>query len=139
MVASRFKDMVQRRFGAQAMEHGWFYEASGTTVMKAVDAGEVRYPEHFEHAYVRPKGWNSEIDLVRSGSNWKVAASNFLKKGEIDPDVVRVVDALQKTADELEKGRYETIRDARDAMRLRIWERREPAPEKVRSASTLAQ
>jgi hypothetical protein len=124
--ASRFKTIVVRRFGEDALNLGWFYASSDAHTLRALEQATITYPEHFMEAYLEPNGGGGKLHLVRKDGAWMVSADNFLRGGELDPSLKQINAALERTADELERGMYPHIRDAREAMRLRIWENKEP-------------
>jgi len=123
---SRFTDVVGRRLGAEAVHAGWFYESADEPKLRALDEGTITYPKYFKEAWLEPKGWNWKLHLVRTEATWMLSADNFLQGERINPELSKVNQALERTADEIERGKYTRLRDARDAMRLRIWESREP-------------
>ena len=111
---------ITRHLGAEIVNADWPFEAAGQETLAAVDAADVTYSTHFKDAYVKPVGWDTTIHLRRNETAWTVSAENFIKDGKVEQSLVRAVQVLEETADEIREGRYASAIDAQDAMRTRI-------------------
>lgn len=121
LAAARFKEIVIRRFGPDALEPGWYFEVSHKTTLDQIQEGTLSFSEYFETGSLKPKDWDLEIKLVRDGSDWLVSLENFVRGDRVMPSLPKIVDALERTGDEIDRGMYKDIREAREVMRVRTW------------------